>query len=123
MRSGKGREAIARGPDKFRDAACRTAAQIQNADRQCEQILDAMVHLPKQKLLSLPRPLEFCDVAGDFRGADDLAFFIFDRRNSEGNINKASVLALSNRLVMINPLTATDTIRGLRVLRRADPSG
>ena len=43
------------------------------------------------------------------RGADDLAFFIFDRRNSDGNINKASVLALSYRLVMVNPLIATDT--------------
>jgi hypothetical protein len=50
-----------------------------------------------------------CDVAGDFRGADDLAFFIFDRRNSDGNINEASVLALSYRLVMINPFTAPDT--------------
>ena len=109
MRSGEGREAIARGPDKFRDATCGAAAQSQNADRQCEQILDAMVHLPKQKLLSLPRALELCDVPGDFRGADDLACFIFDRRNSDGNINKASVLALPYCLVVVNPLTATDT--------------
>ena len=36
------------------------------------------------------------------------ACFVSDRRNSEGNINKAPVLALSNRLVVLNPLTATD---------------
>jgi hypothetical protein len=76
MRSGEGREAIARGPNKFRHAACRAAAQSQDADRQCEQILDAMVHLPEQKLLSLARAFELCDVPGDFRGANDLAFFI-----------------------------------------------
>src|ERR1700733_4055656 len=114
MRSGEGRKAIARGPDKFRDAACRAAAQSQNADRQCEQILDAMVHLPKQKLLSLPRALELGDVAGDFRGTDDLAFFILDRRNSEGNIKETSILALTYGLVMINPLTATDTFEDHR---------
>src|ERR1700722_760394 len=68
-----------------------------------------MVHLPKQKILSLPRTPELCDVAGDFRGADNLAFFIFDRRNCDGNINKASVLVLSYRLVMVNPLTPADT--------------
>ena len=68
-----------------------------------------MVHLPEQKLLSLPRALELRDVAGDFGGTDDLAFFIFDRRNSEGNIKETSILALTYGLVMINPLTATDT--------------
>ena len=70
-----------------------------------------MVHLPKQKLSSLARALQLCDVAGDFRGADDLAFFIFDRRNSEGNIKETSILALTYRLVMFNPLTATDTFK------------
>src|ERR1700728_4080969 len=98
MRPGKGREAVASGPDNFRDAGRRAAAQVQNANRQREQILDAMVHLPKQKLLALSRPLKLCDVARDFRGADDLAFFIFDRRHSKGNVNEAPVLALTNRL-------------------------
>src|SRR5271154_422996 len=77
-----------------------------------------MVHLPKQKVLALPRPLEFCDVAGDFRGADDLAFCIFDRRNGEGDINEAPVLALSNRLVVLNPFTATDTVENHRFFVR-----
>jgi hypothetical protein len=75
MRPRKGREAGARGLDKFRDTARRPATQAQNANRQCEQILDAMVHLSKQKLLSIPHPLEFRNVGRDFRCANDLAFF------------------------------------------------
>ena len=68
------------------------------------------------------RPFGFRDVAGDFRGADDFAFFVFDRRNSEGNIDEASVLALSNRLVMINPLTPTDTFEDHRFFVVTDRS-
>ena len=50
------------------------------------------------------RPLGCGNVTGDLRGGDDFAFFVFDRRNGEGNIYEASVLALSNRLVVMDSL-------------------
>ena len=125
MRPRKGREAIARGVDKLRDAARVAAAQSQNADCEREQILNAVVHFPKQELLPLLRPLAFRDIAGNFRGGDDFAFFVFDRRNSEGNIDEAPVLALSNRLVALDIFAPADTFedKGLfvvSVLRNKD---
>ena len=108
MRARKSREAIPRVFDKLRDAGRVAGAQSQNADREREQIFDAMVHFPKEKLLPLMRPLGCGDVTGDFRGGDDLAFFVFDRRNGEGNIDEAPVLALSNRLVVMDSFAAAD---------------
>jgi len=52
--------------------------------------------------LPLLRPLGFGDVTGDFRGGDDFSSLVLDRRNGQGNIDKAPVLALSNRLVVID---------------------
>ena len=98
MRSRKGRKAIARGVDKLRDGARVAATQSQKAYCEREQILDAVVHFPKQELLLRLSPFAFGDIAGDFRGADDFASIVFDRRNRKGNIDKAPVLALSNRL-------------------------
>lgn len=115
MRPRKGREALARGVDKLRDAARVAAAQSQNADCEREQILDAMVHFPKQELLPFLRALGLRDVTGDFRGAYDFASLIFDRRNGEGNIDEAPVLALSNRLVMIDTLAPADTFEDHRL--------
>ena len=69
-----------------------------------------MVHFPKQELLPSLGPLAFRDVTGDFRGADDFAFLVFDRRNGEGNVNETPVLALPNRLVMIDTLALADPL-------------
>jgi hypothetical protein len=58
------------------------------------------------------------DIAGDFRRADDFAFCIPDRRNGQRNIDPASVLSLTNCLIMLDALTASDTLqnRGLLIM-------
>jgi hypothetical protein len=58
--------------------------------------------------LPLLRPLRFGDVTGDFRGGDDFSSLVLDRRNGEGNIDEAPVLALSNRLVVIDFFASAD---------------
>jgi hypothetical protein len=86
-------------------------AQIQDADRQGEEILDAMVHLLKQEILPRLSPLVFGDVSGDFRGRNDLSALVSDRRNSERNIKEAPVFALSNGLVVIHVFAATNALK------------
>ena len=67
-----------------------------------------MLHLPEQQILSLLRPLAFGNVAGDFRRAYDGASGVSDWRNGQRNVDAATVLALSNCLVLVDPLAAKD---------------
>jgi hypothetical protein len=53
MRPRKSREASSCRLDELRDAGRGSAAQTQNADREREQVLYAMIHFPNQELLSL----------------------------------------------------------------------
>ena len=52
------------------------------------------------------RPLG--DVAGDLRGADDLASLVSDRRDRERDRHSRAVLALSNRLVVVDLLAGAN---------------
>ena len=75
--------------------------------------------------MSRPRPFALADVTGDFRGGDDFALLVFDRRNGEGNIDEAPVLAPSNRLIVINAFAAADTFEDhglllVEILRNED---
>src|SRR5271166_4308243 len=67
-----------------------------------------MIHLPEQQILPLFRPFALGNVAGNFGRADDISAEVSDWRNGQRNIDQASVLALSDRLVMVDPLTAAD---------------
>ena len=58
--------------------------------------------------MPLLRPLRFGDIAGNFRGGDDFSSLVLDRRNGEGNVDKTPVLALSNRLVVIDFFASAD---------------
>jgi len=64
--------------------------------------------------LPLLRPFTLGDVTGNFGRADDIAAEVSDGRNGQRNINEASVLALSDRLVMVDPLTAPDALEDSR---------
>ena len=52
--------------------------------------------------------LLFRDVARDLGGTDDAAAAIAHRRNGEGDVHQRSVLALTDRLVMIDALAAAE---------------
>src|SRR5271165_5071413 len=67
-----------------------------------------MIHLPEQQILPLFRPFALGDVTGNFGRADDIAAKVSDRRNRQRNIDRASVLALSDRLIVVDPLTTPD---------------
>jgi hypothetical protein len=108
----------ARGPDKFRDAARRSAAQAQNADRQCEQILDAMVHLQKQKLWAHKRLFAVTlrpPVAGRARAEREEKSYLSDYELLEQDYPKA-------RLFAVNPLkSGADRRTGRESRRRVRP--
>ena len=56
------------------------------------------------------------DVAGDLRGADDLAVVTPERRDRQGNRNQASILAPANRFVMFDALATLDALDHLALL-------
>ena len=112
----EGRQALVRGCDKFGNVRRRPAAQGNDAGRQREQVLDLMLHLPEQQILSLLRPLAFGDVTGDFRRAYDGASAVSDWRNGQGNVDTATVFALPNCLVLVDPLAAADALEDLWLL-------
>src|SRR5271170_6166284 len=67
-----------------------------------------MIHLPEQQILPLFRPFALGNVTRNFGRADDIAAEVSDWRNGQRDINEAAVLALSDGLVVVDPLTATD---------------
>ena len=70
-----------------------------------------MFHLPEQQILPLFRPFALGNVAGNFGRADDIAAKVSDWRNGQRNIDEASVLAHSDRLIMVDPLTTPDAFQ------------
>src|ERR1700744_1217113 len=54
------------------------------------------------------RPLSCGDIAGDFRRANAFSSTVFDRRRQKGNIDEGPILALSNRLVVMDSFASTD---------------
>ncbi len=58
------------------------------------------------------------NVADDFRRADDFAFRVLDGRNGQRNIDRASMLARTNCLIVLDALTTSDTFenRGLLLM-------
>src|ERR1700684_1389167 len=56
------------------------------------------------------------DVAGDLRSADDGAVGVLDRRDAERDRNPAAVLALPDRLVVVEAVAAADAREDLRLL-------
>ena len=73
-----------------------------------------MIHLPEQQILPLFRPFALGDVTRNFGRADDIAAEVSDWRNGQRNVDEASILALSDSLVMVDPLTATDAFEDSR---------
>jgi hypothetical protein len=73
-----------------------------------------MVHLPEQQVLPLLGSLSLCDVSGDLGSADYFAFAISDWRNGQGYVEETSVLALTNRFVVVDSLAATDALENHR---------
>src|SRR5262249_47937310 len=50
----------------------------------------------------------------NFRRANYLAVTILDGRNRQGNVDEAAILALSNRFVMLDPFSPTNTVQDHR---------
>ena len=63
--------------------------------------------------MPLFRPFAVGNVADNFGRADDIAAEVSDWRNGERNIDGPSILALSDRLVMVDLLTAADAFEDL----------
>src|SRR6202051_3746032 len=61
-------------------------------------------------------PLARGDVAGDLRGADDSTVRVLDRRDAQRNRKPAAVLALTDRLIVIEALAAPDALEDLWLL-------
>src|ERR1700733_5569187 len=61
-------------------------------------------------------PLLIGDIAGDFRGADDLAEFVRHRRHAQRNIDRTAVLALPHGFEMIDAFTTPDTFQDAALL-------
>ena len=55
-------------------------------------------------------PFVLSYVASDFRCANDFALSVSDRRNGQGNINQAPILALPNGFIMFDALAAQDSL-------------
>src|SRR5271163_559124 len=108
MRPSKSREAFARGSGEIQDVPRRAAAQAHDGDRQGEQVLDAMIHLPEQQVLPLLRPSALSNVTGNFGCADDIAAGVSDWRNGQRNVDETPVIALSDGFVVLDPLAAAD---------------
>ncbi len=51
------------------------------------------------------------DVAGDFGGADDLAGLVADRRDRQGDVDEAAVLATPHRFIVVDLLAAPDALQ------------
>src|SRR3546814_11320860 len=66
-----------------------------------------MVHLAQQNLMLLTL-VTVGDVAGDLRRADDGAVRRPDRRHRQRDVDQAAVLALANRVVVVDGLAAAD---------------
>ena len=67
-----------------------------------------MTHLAEQQSLPLFRPLRSEMSRAILDAPMTLPREVSDWRNGERNINEPSILALSNRLVMVDLLTAAD---------------
>src|SRR5690242_18790409 len=75
-----------------------------------------MAHFSDQDLLTLIGAFALRVVAGDFRGADDLAGRVADRRYGERNRNKGTVLAAPDCFKVFDALAATDAFQQARFL-------
>src|SRR5205809_1240282 len=53
----------------------------------------------------------FGNVTGDLRRADDLTLKVSNRRDGQRNIYQAPMLALTNGLIVIDALTASDALK------------
>jgi hypothetical protein len=56
-------------------------------------------------------PLLGGNIARDFRGADDTVARVPDRRDSHGNVESPAILGDSNRVEVLDPLTAADPLQ------------
>lgn len=83
MRPRKRGKSLAGRSSQFRDATCQTAAEINDPDRQREQVLDPMVHLAEQQVLPLLGAFALNDVRGNLGRANYFSRRISDRLNSQ----------------------------------------
>src|SRR4029078_8093735 len=81
-----------------------------------EDVLGAVMDLLGQQFLTFLRLFPLGDVAADPRSTDDFARGILDRRYAERDINQVSILAHTDGLIIINPLTASDALKYNRLL-------
>src|SRR6476660_6229879 len=78
-----------------------------------------MFHLFHKQLLLLLSPLALGDIPGNFGGPDDPSISIFERRYRQRNVDETSVLAATDRIVMINPLAPAYARKNFRFLTHA----
>src|SRR6476620_6928630 len=72
-----------------------------------EQVLTSVLRFPSQRRDLLLASLLLRNIPRDLRSSNNLAFRISDGRDGQRNDDQASVLALPNRLVMIDALPAS----------------
>src|SRR5208282_4725951 len=73
-----------------------------------------MIHLPQEQLLPLAGLLQLGYVAPDRRRADGPAVQVADRRDGEGNVDEAAILAPTHRLELADALAATGLVEDRR---------
>src|SRR5579859_4347639 len=93
----------------FEVVGCFRLRKINGGLDGCEDILGSMLSFPSKRGDVLVAALSISDVSGDFRGAYDLAFSIFDRRDRHRNVDQATVFAPANCFIMIGPLSTPNT--------------
>src|SRR5262245_10857743 len=75
-----------------------------------------MLDFAGQQLVTCLGELFLADVASNNRRAHDFPCLVLHRRNGERDVNEARVLALANRLVVVNVLTTSDALENFRFL-------
>src|SRR5262245_12041951 len=88
-------------------------------DHAGECISDAVIEVCHQHLFAALCMFSARDIPGDFRCTYDLAVGIPDRRDRQRNVNQAAILAPANSFIILDPLTATDTLKNSAFLRVA----
>jgi hypothetical protein len=76
------------------------------------ELILASVRVTKRFLHSL----SVRNVTGDFRGADNLARAVANRRDGQGNIDSAALLGDAHRVEMLDPITPDNACKNFSLL-------
>ena len=127
MRPGERREPLPGGFRQFLRRSGGPCAQAHDAAREGENVLDPVAHFSQQQLLALAGFLNQGDVASDLGCAHDPTAGVADRRDGQGYVDQASILALTHGFKVANPKIARDITelktRQRRAAARNEPPG